>query len=148
MKASKTLPIIIGVAIVLLGIIAIAMLYNKPTTKTPVTTTPPATTQTPAPSSSTQQPAQSGTNTAAEKVAIQNFAFTPSSITVKVGTTVTWTNSDSVAHTVTADTSSSDGPASGSLASGDTYSFTFKKAGTYAYHCAVHPHMTGTVIVN
>ncbi|HSW98893.1 MAG TPA: cupredoxin family copper-binding protein [Candidatus Saccharimonadales bacterium] len=91
--------------------------------------------------------ASSSTPTAADAVSIQNFAFGPANITVKVGDTVTWTNKDSTAHTVTADTASSDAPASGDVAPGSTYSFTFKRAGTYIYHCAIHPSMQGSVTV-
>ena len=82
---------------------------------------------------------------ATDKVTIQNFAFSPASITVKVGTKVTWTNKDSAAHTVTGD--SNDGPASGTLAQDASYSFTFTKAGTFKYDCSIHPDMKGTVIV-
>jgi plastocyanin len=83
---------------------------------------------------------------ATDKVTIQNFAFSPASITVKAGTTVTWTNSDSVAHTVT-ETDGKTGPASGDVNPGSSYSFTFKDTGTYQYHCSIHPSMTGTVVV-
>ena len=78
-------------------------------------------------------------------VTISNFAFSPASITVPVGTKVTWTNQDSATHTVTAD----DGKSfdSKGVAQGATYSFTFTTAGTFAYHCAVHPDMKATVIV-
>jgi plastocyanin len=87
------------------------------------------------------------TPTATNTVAIQDFAFSPANITVKVGDTVTWTNKDSTAHTVTADTASADAPASGNVAQNGTYTFTFKKAGTYIYHCAIHPNMQGSVTV-
>jgi plastocyanin len=82
----------------------------------------------------------------AQSVTIQNFAFTPASITVTPGTTVTWTNKDNTAHTVTAD--SGNGPNSGQLQQGQTYSFTFQQAGTYAYHCTIHPEMKATVVVS
>ncbi len=89
----------------------------------------------------------SGTNaTATNSVSIDNFAFSPASVTVKKGTAVTWTNEDSVAHTVT-ETDGQSGPNSGSLATGKTYSFTYNTAGTFKYHCAIHPEMTGTVTV-
>ena len=84
---------------------------------------------------------------ATSTVAIQNYDFSPMAIKVKTGTTVTWTNKDSVHHTVTMDSGSSGGPKSGDLAMGQTYSYTFKKAGTYAYHCEIHPQMHGTVVV-
>lgn len=77
-------------------------------------------------------------------VTILNYAFNPASITVAPGTTVVWTNRDNVAHTVTADDGSW---GSGTLAQGGMFSHTFTTAGTYAYHCAIHPGMTGSVIV-
>lgn len=77
-------------------------------------------------------------------VAISNFAFSPATLTVAVGTKVTWTNNDSVAHTVTADNGAF---GSQSVDSGSTFSFTFTKAGTYTYHCAIHPYMTATITV-
>jgi plastocyanin len=80
-------------------------------------------------------------------VTIQSFAFNPQVITVKVGTTITWTDKDGTSHTVT----SVSGPASfdsGRLnPSGGTFKFTFSQAGTYSYHCMIHPSMTATVIV-
>src|SRR5205085_11469592 len=79
-------------------------------------------------------------------VTIQNFAFSPQTITVAPGTTVIWTNKDSVDHTVTSDTGA--WPDSGSLATSKTFSHTFAKAGTYAYRCALHPSMTARVIVS
>lgn len=80
----------------------------------------------------------------ANAVTIDNFAFAPAAITVKVGTTVTWTNKDQDAHTVTAqDRSFSSAP----LNTGATYQFTFTKPGTYAYLCTIHPFMTATVVV-
>ena len=57
---------------------------------------------------------------------------------------MTWTNDDSIPHTVTADDSSFD---SSGLVQGKTFSFTFDKAGTFAYHCSIHTTMTGTVVV-
>jgi plastocyanin len=79
------------------------------------------------------------------EVTIQNFAFSPANITVKKGTKVTWTNQDSVGHTVTAD--SGDGPNSQLLNQGQSYTFTFDTVGTFKYHCQPHPKMTGTVVV-
>jgi plastocyanin len=85
---------------------------------------------------------------ASAAVTIQNFAFSPKSINVKVGTTITWTDMDSTAHTV----SSMSGPTSfdsGVLTpSGGTFKFTFSQAGTYSYHCKIHSYMTGTVVVS
>jgi len=77
-------------------------------------------------------------------VSIKSFAFSPPSLTVAAGTTVTWTNNDSVAHTVTADNGSFD---SGQIQPGATYSHTFASAGSVAYHCSNHPFMKATVSV-
>lgn len=89
----------------------------------------------------------SGTQaTATNSVNIENFAFSPANITVKKGTTVTWTNKDSVAHTVT-ETDNLNGPKSSTLATGKSFVFTFDTAGTYHYHCSIHSEMTGTVTV-
>jgi plastocyanin len=78
-------------------------------------------------------------------VTISNFAFTPSTLTVAVGTIVTWTNQAPNDHTVTADNGTSFN--SGPIASGGTFSFTFTTAGTFPYHCAIHTEMTAVVIV-
>ena len=86
-------------------------------------------------------PAGPGTN----EVWMQNTAFTPASITVTVNTTIKWINKDSFDHTVTSDSSLFD---SGTINSNGTYSRQFTAAGTYAYHCTFHSHMTGTVIVH
>ena len=80
-------------------------------------------------------------------VDIKDFLYSPAAIKVKVGDMVTWTNQDSTSHTVTADTSSADAPSSSTITKGGTYSFSFKKAGTYAYHCNFHGQMKGTVEV-
>lgn len=71
-------------------------------------------------------------------------AFAPDALTVDAGTTVTWTNTDSVAHTSTSDASGWD---SGVVAPGGQFSRSFQTAGTFRYHCAIHPGMVGTVVV-
>ena len=77
-------------------------------------------------------------------VSIENFAFNPPNISVVPGTTVTWVNNDAVPHTTTADDGSWD---SETLQPGQSFSFTFDSAGTFPYHCEIHPFMTGTVTV-
>ncbi|GAA3595912.1 cupredoxin family copper-binding protein [Kribbella ginsengisoli] len=82
----------------------------------------------------------------ADAVDIKEFAFGPQDITVKVGTTVTWTNDDQDPHTVTSQ--NGDGPLkSSTLQKGDKYEYKFTKAGTFGYLCTIHPFMTGTVVV-
>jgi plastocyanin len=82
--------------------------------------------------------------TAANAAAIKGFAFQPDVLKVEVGAKVTWTNDDTVAHTVTADTNSF---ASGNLQPRGSFSFTFTRQGTYAYHCSIHPSMHGSIVV-
>jgi plastocyanin len=77
-------------------------------------------------------------------VAIQNFAFMPTPLTIPVGTAVMWTNRDSATHTTTSDAGLWD---SGMLPTGKSFSFTFAQAGTFTYHCAIHPNMHGTIVV-
>ena len=79
-----------------------------------------------------------------EPVEIRDFAFAPNIIIVAVGTTVRWTNTGVVNHTVTSNTGVFD---SNALGSGGSFEYRFDAPGTYAYHCAFHPEMTGTVIV-
>ncbi len=96
------------------------------------------------------------TGPSASSVSIVDYSFSPSADTIKVGTTVSWTNAGSVGHTVTADDGSFD---SGQLASatggggygggtaGGSFSRVFGAAGTFAFHCSNHSSMTGTIIV-
>ena len=81
---------------------------------------------------------------AAATVKIDNFVFGPQTLTVPVGTTVTWTNSDDIPHTSV----STDGVfKSKVLDTDEKFSYTFTKAGTYPYYCTIHPKMTGKVVV-
>ena len=82
-----------------------------------------------------------------DMVNIKDFAFSPSTITVKAGTTVTWTNNDAVRHSVTSDDGSDVMFDSGLISTNATYTMKFDKAGTYHYHCTPHPYMKATVIV-
>ncbi len=78
------------------------------------------------------------------KVTISNFTFDPTVVTIKAGQSVVWTNQNSVAHTVVADDNSWKSP---NIAQGSTFSQTFTTAGTFAYHCSIHPNMKATVVV-
>jgi plastocyanin len=81
---------------------------------------------------------------ATAEVKIDNFVFGPQTVTVPVGTTVTWTNHDDIPHTVV----STDGVFKSKVRDTDEkFSYTFTKPGTYPYYCSVHPKMTGTVVV-
>ncbi len=78
-----------------------------------------------------------------------SFAFSPASLTIKAGTTVTWKNTTAASHTVTSDDGKSfdSGSANPIAAQSGTFSFTFTTAGTFAYHCAIHPFMKATIVV-
>jgi plastocyanin len=76
-------------------------------------------------------------------ISIDNFTFAPAQLTVKVGTTVRWTNHDDIPHQVVAAGTFK----STVLDSDDSYAFTFTTAGDYAYFCSLHPHMTGMIKV-
>ena len=78
------------------------------------------------------------------EVKIDNFTFNPQQVTVKVGTTVTWTNDDDIPHLVVSQTPLFK---SNALDTNDTFSFTFTTPGSYAYFCSLHPHMTGSIVV-
>src|SRR5579862_2894774 len=88
--------------------------------------------------------AGASTAVATDTVGIKNFAFSPATITVKAGSTVVWTNDDSIQHDVTFN---GGGIVSGAMNHNDTFSHTFPTAGTYHYICSIHPFMHGTVIV-
>jgi plastocyanin len=77
-------------------------------------------------------------------VKIDNFSFGPQIVTVPVGATVTWTNSDDIPHTAV---STDDVFKSKVMDTDEKFSYTFTKAGTYMYYCTIHPKMTGTIVV-
>ncbi len=79
-----------------------------------------------------------------DAVSIDNFAFVPATLTVRVGSTVTWTNHDEEPHTIAASDGSFHSPGMGSQA---TYSHTFPTAGKFDYICSIHPFMHATVVV-
>jgi amicyanin len=93
------------------------------------------------------QPSASGQENTSDKyqVKVDNFSFTPQTLTVPVGTTVTWVNQDDVPHNIL----SSEGRTLKSpvLDTDQKFSYTFTKAGTYSYYCGIHPKMTAKVVV-
>ena len=125
------------------GLVAACGSASQPAASPP----PPATS---APMSHAEQTPSSGTDpgtpVAATSLTIANFAFAPADATVRVGSTVTWTNQDQEAHTVTS--KDSGGPLrSPTLNGGQSFSYTFTAPGRYEYLCTIHPFMTGTVVV-
>ena len=122
----KTLLIIIGVILVILLIyfFGYSNKYNSSTN----TTTP-----------TTSETQTSSTNT----ISIANMAFSPATLTVSAGDSITWTNNDSVTHTVTFD----NGLDSGNIDPSQTWTHTFSDAGALSYYCSIHPSMTAQIIV-
>lgn len=139
-KSSAIIIIVVLIAVAAVAAFAAMGAGNKNNTQTQSTAS-----TTPTENSTNKQSSNTATSTNA--VEIKNFSFTPGTIKVKVGETVTWTNQDSAEHSVIADNESADAPRSELLAKGESYSFSFKKAGTYAYHCGAHPYMKATVTV-
>jgi len=128
---------IIGVIIIIAIIIGIvAATGNDNSNKNKATSNPPP---------ATQSQANTSQKTTAAEVSIQNMLFTPSQVTINKGQTVTWTNNDSVAHTVTSDTGSE--LSSETIEPGAKYNHTFNTAGSFQYHCSIHSSMRGTIVV-
>ena len=136
--------IVVG-AFVVLGVATLAQntsgpsqLYSAPSAAPAQQAAPnaPAPAQDAAPSAQTQD---------AAAVSIANFAFQPASLQIAAGSSVTWTNADSTAHTVTSDSGAFD---SGQLAPGATFTQMFMTPGTFTYHCQIHPFMTATIVVS
>ena len=141
-KGKNTFVIIVVVVLAALGV----FLYVKSQTGLkPIDNTSEKTETSGETSQSTVAPSDTIVQGTEAKIEIKGFAFSPAIITVKVGTKVTWTNQDSVAHTATSDDSTTFD--TGLLNQGESGSFTFDKVGTYEYHCTPHPRMTAKIIV-
>lgn len=135
--ANKRLGLVIGIVVIVIvaivaGIVITDLTKNSPSSQS----------STPSTSSPSEQPAVHGT-----AVTIQNMAFMPPALTAKVGQTITWINNDNVAHTVTSDSGAPAAFDSGTLNPGKTFHVTFTKAGTYHYHCSIHPNMHGAITI-
>lgn len=127
--------------LVLLAVIGFGVYYyaskNNTAGVAPSSNTPPAGNPNPA-----NNPPASAMTAA---ISIKDFSFNPSSLTIKPGTKVTWTNNDITSHTITSDSGNLlDSPI---LAPGESFSFTFSAAGTASYHCSIHRMMKGVIIV-
>lgn len=96
----------------------------------------------PAPEANTPPPET--TIPGAFEIDIMDFSFSPATVTVPAGTTVTWYNRDSVPHTATSRTPLFD---SGRLSRDESFSYTFSQTGSYEYYCTIHPYMTGNIVV-
>ena len=135
-----------GFCLIVLTLFVLLAACGNTTTGGSTSPAPTANTATSTPTTSNAAPTPTATSSTsnASSVSIANFSFSPATLNVAVGTKVTWTNNDSVTHTVTAIQGAFD---SNDLSPGSTFSFTFTKAGTYTYHCKIHPSMTATIIV-
>lgn len=144
MKGLTKKLIYLIVALVVLGLILMGVYTQQPTT---TTTTLPKTTTTIL-TTTTQPTATTSTTTTLITTAgikMKNLVFDPSTVTVKKGTIVVWTNEDSSSHTVISD--SGNELNSPIIQIGKNYSHTFNTVGTFNYHCSIHSSITGTVVV-
>lgn len=121
------------------------------TTEAPMATEPMSTMPTEDPTMETQAPSPESTLPPSSddspdgmEVEIEDFAYIADMLTIKVGTTVTWTNKDAARHTVSSDTGIFE---SGLFGKGESFSYTFTEVGVFPYHCAPHPYMKGTITV-
>ncbi len=146
---------IAGVIVGLIAVLAVAgiVMANRSDKKEPVTNTEQSS-QTNSSSSANgtedtteSEPIQSDETSTSSNVEMSGMAFSPSTITVKKGTTVTWTNKDSAGHDVTPDEETDEFKKSDLLDKDQTYQVTFNTPGTYEYHCSPHPFMRAKVIV-
>lgn len=143
--------VVMVLVLLIAAVSAVTMMGGNNTTNDSVTTDP-ATGTNNTPSTHRSGPADEGGTeepnaVATTEVEIEDYAFKPEVIKVKVGSTVTWTNKDTVRHDVRSADGVEGGPNSELLAKDESYSFTFAKAGTYSYFCGPHPYMKARVIV-
>lgn len=126
--------------VAVLGILLLAAACGSGSSSSPATPTP-----SPSPSPA---PAPSGTSSSvvipAGASSLGNRAYAPNPVNISVGDSVTWMNNDTTAHTSTSDAAGWD---SAVVAPGGRFSFTFQSAGTFPYHCTIHPGMVGSVVV-
>src|SRR5213080_476251 len=116
------------------------------TTSTPTATTPPTATATPtSPPSPTPTPKPTVVTV---KIVEKNekYSFQPATLSIKMGTQVEWLNTSDAPHTVTSD-AAGDFNSTSNITQNQTFKFTFTKAGTFHYHCNIHPYMKATITV-
>jgi plastocyanin len=147
----RRLPVLAFSLFALLALSACASAQEGPTDTDNTAPTPGAVASEPAasePAASAPAAGGGGCTTSSEAGAvsagIENFTFTPADVTAAVGETITWTNEDSAAHTVTLDDGACD---TGNIAQNASAGLVFDAAGTYTYHCKIHPNMTGTITI-
>lgn len=138
MKKENVLP----ASLVFFAVLALSGCSLYGGTSTPNYASPTTPSSMPTSTTTSTQQSMQGATVASNVISIQNFSFSPATLTVKKGTTVTWTNNDSVTHQIKSNAFNSS-----PLSSGQSFSFTFNTAGTFDYSCAIHPSMTGQIIV-
>jgi amicyanin len=143
MKTSLIIVLVIVAVLIVGGGIYFLTQQNNPTANNIIPNT--SNNQQANNSPASQPPSISAGSPSSHNIEISNFAFSPASLAIKTGDSVTWTNGDSVPHTVTSDSGTE--LSSSHLNNGQTYSHTFTAAGTYNYHCSIHPMMKGTITV-
>jgi len=131
------------VAAVLVAAAACGSSNSPSSTASPSTTTP--TTTTPTTPTTPSTPQTTTVNIAVGASVLTTTAFVPNPVTIKVGDSINWVNTDSIVHTATANNGTAF--SSGIIAPGASFKATFSTAGTFAYHCTIHPGMVGTVTV-
>jgi amicyanin len=145
MSRNALIAIVVIVGLFIIGGVALALGGGDPE---PVTTNESTTiNNTESTTPATDQPPAANQEASANAIQIDGYTFDPAKLTVKKGTTVTWTNMDSVQHDITPDTPTDEFKASEMLKKNETYSVTFNTVGTYTYHCSPHPYMKGTIEV-
>ena len=141
----RRLPVL---AFTLFALLALSACASSTGTAAPAATAPGAAPAASEPAASAPAAGGGGCSTSSEAAAvtvqIANFAFDPPEATAKVGETIGWTNNDSTPHTATLDDASCD---TGNIAADGTAGLVFDAAGTYAYHCKIHPNMTATITI-
>lgn len=142
----KVLPVIIAALLIGAGIIAFTSM-NEDKKSTSTDTTDMTAMDMPANSSQSSNTTTTTESAQTNAVTIKDFAFGPNSITVKKGTTVTWTNQDTVGHDVAPVKPTDEFKQSEMLGKGETYSVTFNTVGSFAYFCSPHPYMKALVTV-
>jgi plastocyanin len=141
-------PLLFCLLLIVVGTLLLTACGGTNVSATPVVPTPTSVAATPTATASSPIPTPVQGSLQTVKItdgSNGSFGFGPTTLTVKVGTTIIWKNVSSVPHTVTSD----DGTTfdSGNVAVGGTFRFTFTTTGTYTYHCNIHPYMRATIIV-
>ena len=149
MSKTKVIVFIIIALILVAGIVYFFSASSKPAVSNSnpesQNTNPSESGQNPSSNTAQEQTPPSQSQQKTYEIQIKSFAFNPGTLTINKGDSIVWTNTDSASHTIISDSGSE--VSSQSLSTGQSYSHTFNTAGTYAYHCSVHPSMKASIIV-